>query len=211
MIYKHKCVICGKDFESKSPKRQFCSNNCRMYLPNEYITCKYCGKTTFKRRTGNHEFCSLDCRNRYKTIKTYKETRYCLNCGKEMIVYPHQISRNKGKYCSAECQFKHCNSGTDIEMIVMKYLDEHNIDYEFQYNLDDMFRPDFYLTKYNIILEVQGDYWHGNPKLYNESNLDERQIKHKIRDNRKFGYYKHKGIKFYELWGLDIKKILIKL
>ena len=91
-------------------------------------------------------------------------------------------------------------------MIVKKWLGEHNIKYEYQYHLDGKFYPDFYLPDKNIILEVQGDYWHANPKIYSADKLDERQKKHIIRDKRKFGYYKHKGIKYYELWGLDIKQ-----
>ena len=67
-----------------------------------------------------------------------------------------------------------------------------------------MFYPDFYLPEHNIILEVQGDYWHSNPRFYGEGKkpLDERQKKDQKRDRRKFGYYKHKKIKYYELWDM---------
>ena len=112
-------------------------------------------------------------------VKTIK--RHCLNCGKEIIVYPHQISRGKGKYCSAKCQFLHCHQGTDIELIVKKYLDEHKIKYEFQYNLDNLFYPDFYFPQFNMIIEVQGDYWHGNPKIYKDEQLDKRCLYTKLR------------------------------
>lgn len=73
-----------------------------------------------------------------------------------------------------------------------------------------MFYPDFYLPEHNIILEVQGDYWHSNPRFYGEGKkpLDERQKKDQKRDRRKFGYYKHKKIKYYELWGYDLKNNL---
>lgn len=196
-------MICGKEFESKSPKRKYCSNNCRIYNPNIIINCKYCRKQIFKRRTGNQEYCSLTCKNKDRAITPI--IRKCLNCGKEIKVYPYQIKRNKGKYCSAKCQFQHCQSGTDIELIVKEYLDKYNIEYIFQYDLDGLYYPDFYLPKENIILEVQGDYWHGNPKIYTNNMLDERQRKHKIRDRKKFGYYKHKHLKYYELWGADIK------
>ena len=78
------------------------------------------------------------------------------------------------------------------------------------YCLDDLFYPDFYLPEHNIILEVQGDYWHSNPRFYGEGKkpLDERQKKDQKRDRRKFGYYKHKKIKYYELWGYDLKNDL---
>lgn len=148
----------------------------------------------------------MNCRNKHKRVKTI--IRKCLNCGKEIIIYPYHIKNGKGKYCSPKCQFKHCQSGTDIELIVKHYLDEHKIKYIFQYDLDGLFYPDFYLPNLNVILEVQGDYWHGNPKIYPPEKLDKRQKKHILRDKRKFGYYKHKKIKFYELWGCDIKSNL---
>lgn len=198
-------MICGKEFYSPTKNRKFCSPHCRLFNPDVTRKCKYCGKD-FHPKFGHdkQQFCSLYCRNKAPKVKTI--IRHCLNCGKEIVVYPHQISRGKGKYCSAKCQFLHCQKGTDIELIVKKYLDEHNIDYIFQYNLDDTFYPDFYLTKSKVILEVQGDYWHGNPRIYKEEDLDKRQLKHRWRDRRKFGYYKHKHIKYYELWGIDIKK-----
>lgn len=203
-IYKHQCIICGKEFYSETHQRKYCSNRCRIFDPHYIIQCKYCGKLFFRRRGKKSEYCSITCKNKDRAV--IPEIRHCLNCGKEIKVYPHQIKRNKGKYCSPECQFKHCNSGTDIEMMVKKWLDEHNVKYEYQYHLDGKFYPDFYLPDKNIILEVQGDYWHANPKIYSADKLDERQKKHIVRDKRKFGYYKHKGIKYYELWGLDIKQ-----
>lgn len=30
---------------------------------------------------------------------------------------------------------------------------------------------DFYLNDYNLILEIQGDYWHANPLIYNENDI----------------------------------------
>lgn len=202
-------MICGKEFKSPTPHRKYCSPHCRFFDPDVKKICAYCGKEFFpKRGKPNQKFCCLDCRNRGSTASV--EIRHCLNCGKEIKVYPYQIKRNKGKYCSAKCQFEHCQSGTDIELAVKRYLDEHKIPYIFQYNLDGIYYPDFYLPEHNLVLEVQGDYWHSNPEIYTDDMLDERQRKHKARDRKKFGYYKMKRIKFYEIWGKDIHEDINK-
>ena len=33
-------------------------------------------------------------------------TKNCLECGKEFLVWPSQIKKGRGKYCSKECQYK---------------------------------------------------------------------------------------------------------
>jgi len=127
----------------------------------------------------------------------------CATCGKEMIVWPCVSERTK--YCSVRCQILGGNSNTDIELIVKDWLDKNNVTYIQQYNIGK-YLADFYLSDCNIAIEVQGDYWHGNPQMYNAEDLNEQQKDHMRRDKRKFGYYKKEGIKFYELWGQDIKE-----
>jgi hypothetical protein len=41
--------------------------------------------------------------------------------------------------------------------------------------LDDKFQYDFLIYP-NIIIEVQGDYWHGNPKFYGKNKKPLNQI-----------------------------------
>ena len=40
---------------------------------------------------------------------------------------------------------------------------------------------DFYIPKSNIIIEVDGDYWHGNMEIYEEKDLKGFQKKRKSR------------------------------
>ena len=123
-----------------------------------------------------------------------------------MIIYPYHKNWGRGIFCSVNCQMYGGHCDTDIERIVKKYLDDKNIKYEYQYHLDSKYYPDFYFPDKNMIIEVQGDYWHGNPEIYKTEDLNEHQIDHMARDRRKFGYYKHKQIKYYEIWGKDIKE-----
>lgn len=60
---------------------------------------------------------------------------------------------------------------TSIERLCEKYLRLLRIEYVPQYNQIGKYWCDFYLPEYNLILEVDGDYWHANPEKYSEEDL----------------------------------------
>ena len=49
---------------------------------------------------------------------------------------------------------------------------------------------DFYVPKYNLLIEYNGDYWYCNPELYDENY-----------------YHKKKRMKSIDIWEHDSKKI----
>lgn len=100
---------------------------------------------------------------------------------------------------------------TKIEIIIKRSLDKMNILYIKNYK-QGRFIFDFYLPDNNFIIECQGDYWHGNPKIY--KTLNEIQIKNKIRDKNKIEYLKKNKINSLFLWENEIyknKEILEKI
>ena len=62
---------------------------------------------------------------------------------------------------------------------------------------------DFYLPDYNIIVEVDGDYFHGNPVLFEEaSKMQKRNIKNdKYKDTLARGL----GFQLERVWESDLK------
>ena len=60
-------------------------------------------------------------------------------------------------------------------MKMEQWLKEHNIDYDYSpimgFN-DSCFQYDFIIHGKRILIEVQGTYWHGDPKRYNEDGSD---------------------------------------
>lgn len=82
------------------------------------------------------------------------------------------------------------------ESILLKlkinYMKKINIGY---YNCDFVIN--------NMVIEVQGDYWHGNPKFY--SVFDKIQQKNIDRDKRKVTYLSNKGYVVICLWENDLK------
>ena len=74
---------------------------------------------------------------------------------------------------------------------------------EFKYSVIICNRQyDFGNKKYKIFLEVHGDYWHGNPKLY--ANLNSTQKKNVEKDISKKSLAIKYGYKLFTIWENDI-------
>jgi G:T-mismatch repair DNA endonuclease (very short patch repair protein) len=94
------------------------------------------------------------------------------------------------------------------ELRIQKILNELDIEYTangflYAYNWDFIFRN-------KIILEIQGDFWHGNPKFYKETDilLDGLSVKDVwSKDKNKREKVEKHGYKVYYLWENSIVKM----
>jgi G:T-mismatch repair DNA endonuclease (very short patch repair protein)/endogenous inhibitor of DNA gyrase (YacG/DUF329 family) len=195
-----KCLICNKDFAVNEAK----------YNSQDNL------------------FCSRKCYNNYRHIYYNKKQIYnyqglivnCVQCGKEFKTCSYDFKSRNNLFCSQECYWKHRKLNysecyfidnlslreTNPERLVREYLENNNI--KFYQNLP-MFRKyyvDFYLKDYKTIIEVYGDYWHGNPKIYGENKkyLNENQEDRKQKDVEREIYIKSKGYNIYIIWECDI-------
>lgn len=91
-----------------------------------------------------------------------------------------------------------------IEQIVYDRLKEMGLDFEYSVILDYK-QFDFGSKKHKILLEVQGDYWHGNPILYTKKQLNDIQKRNIKKDKDKAIFAKEHSIKLYSIWETDIK------
>lgn len=96
---------------------------------------------------------------------------------------------------------KYSEIDTIPEKITEKILIKLKIKYEKKLNIG-YYNCDFVIN--NKIIEVQGDYWHGNPMFY--KSYDKIQKKNINRDIRKLTYLKSKGYEIMFLWENDLKK-----
>lgn len=60
-------------------------------------------------------------------------------------------------------------SETYIEKIIRTVLDRMNISYIAQHPMG-YYVVDFYLPNFNLVIEINGDYWHWNPEVYGGGN-----------------------------------------
>jgi len=92
-----------------------------------------------------------------------------------------------------------------LEQLVADTLDANNIEYYFQFFIteNDVCKSyDFKLKGQNIIIEVDGDFWHGNPKQNNhwkdvDKVQDNDKLKTKLAEDR--------GFTLLRFWESDIK------
>lgn len=223
---------------SKLDTTRFCSRSCRLKgLKAEYVdlVCKYCENQFTRKRAQVFAttFCDRECSARWNSEYNNRQaTIECLICSKKFNV---QRSRaNTAKTCSRKChgvwlseyyaktkegKEHYRNNGikttmnqnysqTKPERIMSEFLIHNNIEFIPQHLMYDKFIVDFYLPNNNIVIEVFGDYWHGNPKFYGETGalkpLTKKQNKQKSKDRSREAYLKKCGHEFHILWEDDI-------
>lgn len=101
--------------------------------------------------------------------------------------------------------FKH-KKMNQLEKLVADMLDQNNIPYHFQFflNYNGICKSyDFKIKDKNILLEVDGDFWHGNPDTKHHFNkLNEVQSN----DSLKTQLAIDAGYQIFRFWEKDIKE-----
>lgn len=92
------------------------------------------------------------------------------------------------------------------EKLTEAQLIKLNIPYVYNKIIRKVGQFDFIISE-NILLEVHGDYWHGNPSIYGEGkkSLNERQIYKQGRDAVKKYSAMEQGYKIFYIWESDVK------
>jgi very-short-patch-repair endonuclease len=119
---------------------------------------------------------------------------------------PEQYRKNKSNAarCSHIKQFKN-NKMNKIEQKINEELKNRNI--EMTYSVIFCYKQfDFGNKDYKILLEVQGDYWHGNPSIYGPGlrPLNEIQTNKIKQDKDKEEMATKYGFKLFKIWESDI-------
>lgn len=78
-----------------------------------------------------------------------------------------------------------------------------NIDFEEEKRLH-YWSFDYYLPKYDVYIEVDGDYFHSNPKIYPDGPKTKTQKINHTRDISKNNYCIQNNIELYRFWESDI-------
>lgn len=130
-------------------------------------------------------------------------------------------NRNKPKYGISKLE----------AYFAKEYLDKMGLKYIYEYEAKDIGRfYDFAITLYqeipfimenkhgiesikqegqnipiSFIIEVQGSYWHSDPRLFNENKLNRIQKHNKFVDFLKAKWCEKKGIPLVRIWENDIR------
>lgn len=86
------------------------------------------------------------------------------------------------------------------------FLDKLGVRYIWQFEAKDIGR--FYDFKIidGPIIEIQGSYWHGDPRLYEQKELNKVQLKNQKVDEYKKKWALSHGIPIYYVWEKDIRE-----
>ena len=94
------------------------------------------------------------------------------------------------------------------EKIVKQYLEKNAIPFNSQVSIG-RFIVDYTIPP-NLVIEVQGTYWHADKRRYNRKQLGKRQQEAVSKDKRKILYLTEKGYYVFLVWELDIKSDIKK-
>jgi very-short-patch-repair endonuclease len=90
-----------------------------------------------------------------------------------------------------------------LETKVSDYLKSLGINFEYSTILGHK-QFDFGNRESKILIEVQGDYWHGNPEKYSTLNEIQKAIQTKDRAKEQFAY--ENGFVLFKIWEADVDK-----
>lgn len=162
----------------------------------------------------NGFWCGTDEKSIKKKIETNLE-RYGVECVLKLEKYKkirEEICLKKYGKTSLELAREALKKTkiTNIEGKISKILISKGIKFETQYDLyysGSKYKTyDFYLKDFNLLIEADGDYWHGNPKKYKMGDLNETQMINKKNDIFKNKLAKENGFKLLRYWEEDIKR-----
>lgn len=211
------------------------------------VECTQCEKNMYhypsKVRKQENFFCTRECYAIHREINHNNTERYnyqnlfdnCLSCNKKVKTTAWARNNNKNKFCSQECYWKYRKENyheqyfnhdlrdrtveTKIEGMVRTWLEENDTPFVQEAGFLRKYFVDFYLPDYKAIIEVNGDYWHVNPKVYDIENNNpskkkvtsqQEEILASDRDSIKINDLESYGYEVFATWETDIHTDLNK-
>jgi hypothetical protein len=223
-FFKKQCTWCGKDIKV-FPKdyykdHLYCNLECRDKYRSKYYRgssspsytsiatyCTNCNKEIHipQNKVGNkntfgdeHHFCSQNCY--YDFRKKYYVKDKNIHYGKVLTKKEKEFLKKiaiKALTNGNKITKPHKKINDLLDKLKVSYINEKNIKY---------YCWDIFLDKYNLYVEIMGDYFHSNPNIYLDSKkLDSIQRKDLKRDKSKRTYLKkYLNKETLYLWESDI-------
>lgn len=196
------CQQCGTSFRPRKNDSKFCSKECASTSQQRdkvRCNCKWCNKEIYKAKSNKSKskFCTVWCANKWAKRNQVKIN--CEVCNKELWV-------SRSRYNNCSCCSKKCLQNLKINKVekeVYSILRSFNLEVIEQHEINKKFVVDAYLPKYNTIIQVDGDYWHGNPCYYPDPNKMQR--KNIARDKSLDKYLIKCGYQTIRIWESELK------
>lgn len=92
---------------------------------------------------------------------------------------------------------------TKPHLLMSQILNELNLTY-YEEHIIDIWSFDFFIPKYNLYIEVDGDYFHSNPLFYHSGPQTKTQKINWYRDIKKNQFCDNNNLKLLRFWEHDI-------
>lgn len=201
----YECSNCGKEF-SRSPsqvkskhKSLFCSKKCQYEGRSKGLTLRVVKKPyEIKNPLSKEEKAKIrekawESRRLNGNDKHSEKTKLLLSSITSKNIATGKISRV-----------------SKIEFVVKDILESIGVDFSHQYGIRDkesgryLASVDFYLPGKRIAIEVNGTFWHADPRFYKKEDLKPSQQRTLSRYSKKEKTLKAMGIKLVEIWEYDL-------
>jgi len=201
------CDICKKEFgvhESKFKKQDvfLCSRECYKLHRSQ----NYNGDKIYNYQDINVTCSNYTCQNEVKLCKYDEDNRVNHFCSQECY-WQHRRDNYTELYFVP--QLFENRRETEPERKVREWLNNNDIAYIQEHPIDNYF-VDFYLTEYNQVIEVFGDYWHVNPSVYGEGKrkLHKNQLGKQEQDKQRIIDIESNNLKVHVIWEKEVKENL---
>lgn len=230
--YKVRTIVCAGCHQTVTgrfrPNQRFCSAQCSSTSAKparrtgQQVACELCGALVYiaASRVGKtqHNFCSLEHQITWQGRN--KDSYTCKVCGRAFRWSPSRKSYNV-TYCSLGCrdadpdrraQLIEMNAAqqrghqTAIERIGYALLDDMGLAYLPQHVIGGKFCVDAFLPEQGLVVQFNGDYWHGHPQKFPEP--DARQRRRMRLDASQDAYMRACGYRVLRLWESDLHQHL---
>lgn len=218
---RYPCAMCGKDFMPQirvgGSRAQFCSKACfgASRVIRHETPCPICGKAAKEPRV----FCSNACHNAHQSRN--KTVHECKTCGATFKWSPSRTKNQNPTYCSVPCRTA-CPSWkrnaaiegnlvqsrrktpSKLELAGSDLLRRIDVAFEEQVLIDDRFLVDVYVPDAGLVIQWDGDYWHGYRPVGDNRPLDVRQAKRSRLDRSQDAYMTKHGYRVLRFWEHEV-------
>jgi len=197
------CEGCGKKLSrgTKGKRCVSCRNMAGIYNP-------FAGKKhtdgTRERMKKNHPVVK-GCRNSFWGKEHSGETKRKMGdkCKRRWKSYTNEQRRKVTDALMRGIAKQRSGEYTKPEMIVAEELDKMGLDFDHNAPLYGKFFVDFLLSE-GTVIEVFGDYWHGNPEVF--PVLTTTQRRQRLKDKSRVAYLRKCGHRVIVLWERALNK-----
>jgi very-short-patch-repair endonuclease len=213
------CKQCGAGFK-RWRVASFCSRACSGLARRQPVarTCEQCGGGfTVQPAHAGARFCGRACAD---AGQSHKDRFECKVCAAEFFWSPSRGKAGAVKYCSIACrnadpdhlarllrmQREQAISATPNRLETAGYavLDAIGVAYQRQAPMFDKFVVDALIPEHRIVVQWDGDYWHGNPDRFDV--LDARQRRRSALDKSQDAYLKRCGYRVLRFWETTVHR-----